>query len=102
VISPLVVVNNMCHVIDCCDSIIDQQLFTFQDFLCSSATLSMVDGEEVPTSTAAGRLVNSMQPLSRRTRSIKGDNHIGGPVDGFPKVSSVDGGYVQLPTLSSI
>lgn len=52
----------------------------------SSATLSMVDSEEVPTSTASGRLVNSMQPLSRRTRSIKGDNHIGGPV------SSVDGG----------
>ncbi|ONM60843.1 Exocyst complex component SEC8 [Zea mays] len=45
--------------------------------------------EQAPTSTATGRLVNSMQPLSRRTRSIKGDNHIGGPVDGFPKVSSV-------------
>jgi hypothetical protein len=86
--------------VHCFDSIIDQQLFTFQDFLCSSATLSMVDSEEVLTNTAAGRLVNSMQPLSRRTRSIKGDNHIGGPVDGFPKVSSVDGGYVQLPTLS--
>ncbi|ONM60844.1 Exocyst complex component SEC8 [Zea mays] len=58
----------------------------------SSAVLSMVDSEQAPTSTATGRLVNSMQPLSRRTRSIKGDNHIGGPVDGFPKVSSVDGG----------
>ncbi|PWZ13689.1 Exocyst complex component SEC8 [Zea mays] len=57
-----------------------------------SAVLSMVDSEQAPTSTATGRLVNSMQPLSRRTRSIKGDNHIGGPVDGFPKVSSVDGG----------
>jgi len=61
----------------------------------------MVDNEEVPASTAAGRVVNSMQPLSRRTRSIKGDNHIGGLVtaDGFPKTSSVDGGYVQLPLL---
>jgi exocyst complex component 4 len=60
----------------------------------SSVTLSMVDNEEVPASTAAGRIVNSMQPLSRRTRSIKGDNHIGGLVtaDGFPKTSSVDGG----------
>ncbi|KAF8675574.1 hypothetical protein HU200_047643 [Digitaria exilis] len=60
----------------------------------SSVTLSMVDSEEVPASIAAGRVVNSMQPLSRRTRSIKGDNHISGPVtaDGFPKTSSVDGG----------
>ncbi|KAG2578127.1 hypothetical protein PVAP13_6NG187000 [Panicum virgatum] len=60
----------------------------------SSVTLSMVDNEEVPASTAAGRVVNSMQPLSRRTRSIKGDNHTGGLVtaDGFPRTSSVDGG----------
>ncbi|XP_062191822.1 exocyst complex component SEC8-like isoform X1 [Phragmites australis] len=59
----------------------------------SSVTISMVDSEEVPTSLATGRLVNSMQPLSRRTRSIKGDNHIGGLVtaDGFPKTSSVGG-----------
>ncbi|KAL6644216.1 hypothetical protein ACP70R_015824 [Stipagrostis hirtigluma subsp. patula] len=59
----------------------------------SSVTLSMVDSEEVPTSTTTGRLVNSMQPLSRRTRSIKGDNHIGpATADGFPKTNSVDGG----------
>uniref|UniRef100_A0A0E0LTL8 Exocyst complex component Sec8 n=1 Tax=Oryza punctata TaxID=4537 RepID=A0A0E0LTL8_ORYPU len=58
----------------------------------SSVTLNMVDNEEVPTSTATGRLVNSMQPLSRRTRSIKGDNHFGASADGFPKTSSVDGG----------
>ncbi|KAJ1258183.1 hypothetical protein BS78_10G055500 [Paspalum vaginatum] len=60
----------------------------------SSVTLSTVDSEEVPSSTATGRLVNSMQPLSRRTRSIKGDNHIGGlsTADRFPKISSVDGG----------
>ncbi|TVU06661.1 hypothetical protein EJB05_49885 [Eragrostis curvula] len=60
----------------------------------STVTISMVDSEEIPTSTATGRLVNSMQPLSRRTRSIKGDNHIGGhaTADGFPKTYSVDGG----------
>ncbi|KAL5223116.1 hypothetical protein ABZP36_027829 [Zizania latifolia] len=60
----------------------------------SSVTLSMVDSEEIPTSTATGRLVNSMQPLSRRTRSIKGDNHFGASVtaDGIPKTNSVDGG----------
>lgn len=65
-------------------------------FSCSSVTLSMADSEVVPASIAAGCVVNSMQPLSRRTRSIKGDNHISGPVtaDGFPKTSSVDGGYV--------
>ncbi len=59
--------------------------------LSSSVTLSMVDNEELPTSTATGRLVNSMQPLSRRTRSIKGDNHFGASADGIPKTSSVGG-----------
>ncbi|CAL5006919.1 unnamed protein product [Urochloa decumbens] len=60
----------------------------------SSVTLSMVDSEDVPASTAAGRVVNGMQHLSRRTRSMKGDNHISGVVtaDGFPKTSSIDGG----------
>ncbi|XP_047075512.1 exocyst complex component SEC8 isoform X2 [Lolium rigidum] len=60
----------------------------------SLMTLSMVDNEEVPTCTATGRLVNSMQPLSRRSRSIKGENHFGGPAaaDGISKISSVDGG----------
>jgi len=60
----------------------------------SLATLRMVDIEEVPTSTATGRLVNSMQPLSRRSRSIKGENHFGRPAaaDGITKMSSVDGG----------
>ncbi|KAL5229599.1 hypothetical protein ABZP36_028375 [Zizania latifolia] len=60
----------------------------------SLVTLSMVDSEEVPTSTATGRLVNSMQPLSRRTRSVKGDNYFGASTtaDGIPKTKSVDGG----------
>ncbi|CAL5011759.1 unnamed protein product [Urochloa decumbens] len=60
----------------------------------SSVTLSMVDSEDVPASTAAGRVVNGMQHLSRRTRSLKGDNHISGVVtaDGFPKTGSIDGG----------
>ncbi|CAM0911352.1 unnamed protein product [Alopecurus aequalis] len=60
----------------------------------SLVTLSMVDNEEVSTSTATGRLVNSMQPLSRRSRSIKGENHFGRPTaaDGITKTSSVDGG----------
>jgi exocyst complex component 4 len=67
-------------------------------------TLSMVDNEEVPTFTATGRLVNNMQPLSRRSRSIKGENHFGGPAaaDGISKISSVDGGYVQLPITSKL
>jgi exocyst complex component 4 len=58
------------------------------------ATLRMIDIEEAPTSTATGRLVNSMQPLSRRSRSIKGENHFGRPAaaDGITKMSSVDGG----------
>uniref|UniRef100_N1R0S2 Exocyst complex component Sec8 n=1 Tax=Aegilops tauschii TaxID=37682 RepID=N1R0S2_AEGTA len=54
-------------------------------------TLSMVDSEDIPTSGATGRLVNSMQPLSRRTMSIKGENHFSGPAtaDGITKTSSV-------------
>uniref|UniRef100_A0A0D3GYV8 Exocyst complex component Sec8 n=1 Tax=Oryza barthii TaxID=65489 RepID=A0A0D3GYV8_9ORYZ len=63
----------------------------------SSVTLSMVDNEELPTSTATGRLVNSMQPLSRRTRSIKGDNHFGASADGIPKTSSVGGSSFDGP-----
>ncbi|CAO2163656.1 unnamed protein product [Urochloa humidicola] len=58
------------------------------------SSVTLVDSEDIPASTAAGRVVNSMQPLSRRTRSIKGDNHISGAVtaDGFLKTSSIDGG----------
>ncbi|CAO2201371.1 unnamed protein product [Urochloa humidicola] len=58
------------------------------------SSVTLVDSEDVPASTTAGRVVNSMQPLSRRTRSIKGDNHISGAVtaDGFTKTSSIDGG----------
>uniref|UniRef100_A0A0E0IA45 Exocyst complex component Sec8 n=1 Tax=Oryza nivara TaxID=4536 RepID=A0A0E0IA45_ORYNI len=63
----------------------------------SSVTLSMVDNEELPTSTATGRLVNSMQPLSRRTRSVKGDNHFGASADGIPKTSSVGGSSFDGP-----
>ncbi|XP_020178218.3 exocyst complex component SEC8 [Aegilops tauschii subsp. strangulata] len=57
----------------------------------SLVTLSMVDSEDIPTSGATGRLVNSMQPLSRRTMSIKGENHFSGPAtaDGITKTSSV-------------
>ncbi|OAY69353.1 Exocyst complex component SEC8 [Ananas comosus] len=58
----------------------------------SSATLNMLEGDEALT-TAIGYSLNSTQPQSRRTRSMKGDNHFGGPasVDGFLRTGSVDG-----------
>ena len=57
----------------------------------------MVDSEDIPTSGATGRLVNSMQPLSWGTMSIKGENHFSGPAtaDGITKTSSV-GWYVPF------
>nr|XP_010942478.1 exocyst complex component SEC8 isoform X2 [Elaeis guineensis] len=57
----------------------------------SSTTLSIPErDDEIPTTTAIGLSVSSSQPLSRRTRSLKGDNHIGGP-DGSFRPGSVDG-----------
>lgn len=59
--------------------------------LCSLTTLSVPDrDDEIPTTTAIGLSVSGSQPLSRRTRSLKGDNHIGGP-DGSFRPGSVDG-----------
>ncbi|XP_038971816.1 exocyst complex component SEC8 [Phoenix dactylifera] len=58
----------------------------------SSTTLSIPErDDEIPTTTAVGLSVSSSQPLSRRTRSLKGDNHIGGP-DGSYRPGSVDAG----------
>ncbi|XP_057979203.1 exocyst complex component SEC8 [Malania oleifera] len=50
--------------------------------------------DEVPTTTAIPFSVNSSQPLSRRTRSMKGDNQLAtyGLGDGSYRPSSVDGG----------
>lgn len=46
--------------------------------------------DEIPTTTAIRFSANSSQPLSRRTRSLKGDNHVGGP-DGSYRPGSIDG-----------
>ncbi|KAF5742559.1 exocyst complex component SEC8 [Tripterygium wilfordii] len=50
--------------------------------------------DEIPTTTAAAFTMNNSQSLSRRTRSVKGDNQFGGHglVDGSYKPGSVDGG----------
>ncbi|XP_038680238.1 exocyst complex component SEC8-like isoform X2 [Tripterygium wilfordii] len=50
--------------------------------------------DEMPTTTAAAFTMNNSQSLSRRTRSLKGDNQIGfhGLADGSYKSGSVDGG----------
>ncbi|KAL8145847.1 hypothetical protein AgCh_003846 [Apium graveolens] len=61
----------------------------------SSAAASIHDTDDaVPTTTAASFSINNLQPLSRRTRSHKGDNQFGayGLVDGPYIPSSVDGG----------
>ncbi|KAJ0979864.1 hypothetical protein J5N97_015338 [Dioscorea zingiberensis] len=60
----------------------------------SSAGISVPDSDEVPTITAAGLTVSNPQPLSRRTRSLKADNHLNGSAfgDGFHRPGSIDGG----------
>lgn len=61
----------------------------------SSAAASIHDTDDaVPTTTAAAFSINNLQPLSRRTRSQKGDSQLGayGLVDGPYIPSSVDGG----------
>lgn len=41
---------------------------------CSVTALSILDNnDEVPTTTAAALSMNNAQPLSRRTRLLKGD-----------------------------
>uniref|UniRef100_A0A5B7BF03 Exocyst complex component Sec8 n=1 Tax=Davidia involucrata TaxID=16924 RepID=A0A5B7BF03_DAVIN len=61
-----------------------------------SLAASSIDGrdDEVPTTTAVAVSMNYAQPLSRRTRLIKGDNQFGasGLGDGSYRPSSVDGG----------
>jgi exocyst complex component 4 len=61
----------------------------------SSAVSSMIDEDDtVPTTAAAAFSMNSSQPLSRRTRLLKGENQSGvyGIGDGSYRPSSVDGG----------
>ncbi|OMO65560.1 hypothetical protein CCACVL1_21497 [Corchorus capsularis] len=56
----------------------------------SSVSSSMHDNDdEVPTTTAVAFAANSSQPVSRRTRSVKGDH---GLVDGSYRPGSIDGG----------
>lgn len=50
--------------------------------------------DAMPTTTAIAFSMNNSQPLSRRTRLIKGDNQLGtfGAGDRFYRPSSIDGG----------
>ncbi|KAL5566262.1 hypothetical protein UlMin_029426 [Ulmus minor] len=47
--------------------------------------------DEVPTTTAVALSMNNSQPLSRRTRLLKGDNQFGVHGDGLYRPSSIDG-----------
>ncbi|KAK9168623.1 hypothetical protein Syun_000763 [Stephania yunnanensis] len=61
----------------------------------SSATTSIDDrDDDVPTTTAIGFSATNSQPLSRRTRSMRGDHLPGtlGLADGIYRPDSVDGG----------
>ncbi|XP_020274192.1 exocyst complex component SEC8 isoform X2 [Asparagus officinalis] len=60
----------------------------------SSASLSPERDDEVPTSTSSAFSLSSSQPLSRRTRSIKGDNRFGSSTfgEGPFMPGSIDGG----------
>lgn len=48
----------------------------------------------VPTTTAVVFSVSSSHPISKRTRSAKADNHLGGSAfgDGSFRTISIDGG----------
>ncbi|KAL5543049.1 hypothetical protein UlMin_010759 [Ulmus minor] len=48
--------------------------------------------DEVPTTTAVALSMNNSQPLSQRTRLLKGDNQFGVHGDGLYRPSSIDGG----------
>ncbi|XVF83080.1 hypothetical protein PTKIN_Ptkin16aG0103900 [Pterospermum kingtungense] len=61
----------------------------------SSVASSMHEkDDEVPTTTAVAFTANTSQPVSRRTRSARGDSQLGslGLVDGSYRPGSIDGG----------
>ncbi|KAL5710016.1 exocyst subunit [Ranunculus cassubicifolius] len=68
-------------------------LYNRGDYSSASTSIDEMD-DEVPTITAVSLSSNQLQPLSRRTRMLKGDNQFGalGLGDGFYMPGSVDGG----------
>ncbi|KAK8955499.1 putative exocyst complex component 4 [Platanthera guangdongensis] len=64
--------------------------------------------DEMPTTTVSALSASSSQPVSKRTRSIKADNHLGGLVfgDGSFRTLSIDGRalhiYIPLQKFSSL
>ena len=62
---------------------------------CSSVASSMHEkDDEVPTTTAVAFTANTSQPVSRRTRLVRGDSQFGsqGLIDGSYRSDSIDGG----------
>ena len=57
---------------------------------CSSVASSMHEKDEVPTTTAVAFTANTSQPVSRRTRLVRGDSQ--GLIDGSYRSDSIDGG----------
>ncbi|KAI8008499.1 Exocyst complex component SEC8 [Camellia lanceoleosa] len=68
-------------------------LYNKGDYSLESSSINERD-DEVPTTTVIAFSMNNSIPLSRRTRSMKGDNQFGsyGVGDGSYRTSSVDGG----------
>lgn len=68
-------------------------LYNKGDYSLDSSSINERD-DEVPTTTVIAFSMNNSIPLSRRTRSMKGDNQFGsyGVGDGSYRTSSVDGG----------
>ncbi|KAM6584398.1 hypothetical protein CsatB_011400 [Cannabis sativa] len=59
----------------------------------SSASLGIDEkDDDVPTTTAVAFSMNNSQSLSRRTRLLKGDNHVNAHGDGSYRAASIDGG----------
>lgn len=67
-------------------------MLIYTDF-CSSASLSISEMEDqLLNATAIDNSVNGSQPLSRRTRLVKIENHFGGSLsaDGSYRPGSID------------
>ena len=62
-------------------------------YLYSAAGSTLLENDdELPTTTAVALAAHNSQPLSRRTRSLKGDNQNNLQIDGSYRPASVDGG----------
>ncbi|KHN00869.1 Putative exocyst complex component 4 [Glycine soja] len=66
-------------------------LYNKGEYSAAGSTL-LENDDELPTTTAVALAAHNSQPLSRRTRSLKGDNQNSLQIDGSYRPASMDGG----------